>query len=689
MIRDLKIDVTAAGKSNAMLSRTKTFVLSLLLGLVAAGCVSGGLGGLGGIGGTQSERRAESNAQDGRHADAASAYIGLATDATGGERDRLTLLAVEQWLFAGDGRRARSALRSVNTPASGELLWLWSADSAALSLWEGKPDNALALLEPLSREPMPASYRARIEALRADAWFQKGEPARAVNLYMQRENWLTGSRAINANRERLWAGIRVSDVQALREAADASTDPMARGWLALGALANATSQRGIGWGNGLQRWQLEFDDHPAFGVLDEVTVDDDTLLEYPRQIALLLPLSASNQAAGQAIKNGFLGAYFAALGGVETDQQIRLYDINASGDVGRSYEQAIADGAEFVVGPLLRDNVAALADELMLPVPVLGLNYLPDDRIAPPGFYQFALAPEDEAAAAARRAIAEQGPRAVALVPENEWGRRVLSSFATEFEGLGGTLLDYQSYEPNAQDFSFEIEKLMALTGSVQRYTRLRANIGGPLQFDPRRRQDINAVFLAADAKSGRLLKSQLKFHYAGDLPVYSTSFIHSMDGRSNSDLNGIRFADAPWVVGSASQLQDFPSTYKDYWPTQRRLARLHAMGFDAYQLVTELFAARESAMTEISGATGELFLTSDRRIHRRPAWAQFEGGEPVPLRPVAYDGDGADGVLREDESLDDDFMEDRPLDLEETDQDVIGFNNRQPRKEQPIDANL
>ena len=98
-----------------------------------------------------------------------------------------------------------------------------------------------------------------------------------------------------------------------------------------------------------------------------------------------------------------------------------------------------------------------------------------------------------------------------------------------------------------------DIEGLMALTQSVQRYQRLRANIGGPLQFDPRRRQDADFVFLAANANAGRLLKSQLKFHYAGDLPVYSTSFIYSMDGRSDADLNGVMFAD----IENARQITD------------------------------------------------------------------------------------------------------------------------------------
>jgi hypothetical protein len=277
-------------------------------------------------------------------------------------------------------------------------------------------------------------------------------------------------------------------------------------------------------------------------------------------------------------------------------------------------------------------------------VPVLTLNYLPDDTLAPPGLYQFALAPEDEARSVADRAIADGYARAVALVPNNDWGRRVLSSFSTEFEALGGTLLDYRSYTPGIQDFSNTIEDLMGLSGSVRRYQRLRANLGGPLQFDPRRRQDSEFIFLATDAPAGRLLKSQLKFHYSGDLPVYSTSSINAMDGRSNADLNGIMFADTPWIVTPQSWIRHLPPMYEQFWPAERRLGRLHAMGYDAYQLIAALFAARTGPMQEIDGATGKLFLDRDGRVHRRLAWAQFQNGEVVAL-PEA---DRAGGPIRD-----------------------------------------
>jgi outer membrane PBP1 activator LpoA protein len=601
----------------------------LILVLVVAGCETTGFGGLGSVSG---EGRAERLARNGDHAEAAGAYIGLASEAMGSEHDRLTMLAVEQWLNAGDTVRAQNAFQNVQRPEGGELLWLWKANSASFSLYDGDPDAALNLLEPLSREPLDEKNRLRVEALRADSWFQKGDPARAVELMQQREAWLNRSRDIEQSRLRLWQGILKSDAENLRAGADRSRDPDVHGWLTLGALALATGQQGIGWSNGIVRWRRSNARHPAMTVLDELSMSPEEALTYPRQIALLLPLSGNARSAGKAIQNGFLGAYFATAGGLDDRQTVRVYDINTEGGAGAAYSTAVSEGAEFVVGPLLRRNVNELANDILVPVPVLTLNYLSDETLAPPGLYQFALSPEDEAASAAERALADGYTRALALVPNNEWGRRVFTSFATNFEALGGTVLDSRSYATGNPDFSKTIEDLMSLSGSVRRYQRLRANIGGPLQFDPRRRQDAELIFLAADAAAGRLLKSQLKFHYSGDLPVYSTSSIYAMDGRSDSDLNGVMFADTPWIISPQPWIEQLPDLYEKYWPEQRRLGRLHAMGHDAYHLVGSLFDVNDNTFDVVDGASGRLFLDRDGRVHRRMAWAQFQQGKPVAL---------------------------------------------------------
>ena len=611
------------------------------------------------------ERRAERLAQNGQHDDAAGAYIGLAATADIGERDRLTLLAVEQWLDAGDVSRARRALSSVQQPSTGALLAIWNTNNAALSLYRGDADVALATLEPMSRQPLSLRDRLRVEALRADAWIQKQDPARAVELMSQRETWLNSSREIERNRNRLWQGLLFSNPQVLRAAAQLATNDETKGWLTLGSLAASTGQQGVGWSNGIARWRDANPRHPALAVIGEVEAFDHELLGYPRQVALLLPLSGRSGAAGKAIQNGFLGAYFATAGALDDRQSVRIYDVNSEGGASAAYQTAVADGAEFVVGPLLKKSVTELANDILVPVPVLTLNYLPDDTLAPPGLYQFALAPEDEAASAAVRALGDGYTRAVALVPSNDWGRRVLQSFATEFEGLGGTLLDYRSYAPDKQDFSIEIENLMGLSGSVQRYERMRANIGGNLQFDPRRRQDAEFIFVAAAAGPARLLKSQLKFHYSGDLPAYSTSSVNSLDGRSNSDLNGIMFADTPWLIDPQPWIRYLPSIYAEYWPEERRLGRLHAMGYDAYNLIASLYANRNNDLVELDGATGHLSLDQQGRVHRRLAWAQFQRGQAVALPDQEDVGGPIQDISEEGLLIVPDAADDAPWDPE------------------------
>ena len=601
------------------------WLLLAALALLIQGCATTGPSG----GMSQGERRAVELAVEGRHDEAAGQYIGLASSAAGPERDRLTLLAVEQWLDAGDGRRARSAMADVAPPTDPAIRAIWDSNRAALLLWEGRPDAALDLLRRLAAQPLPTDRRIRVESLRGDAWFQKSDPVRAVNLYLQLEQSLDDEPRILAVRQRLWAGLLVSNPQIMRASSQFASSDIIRGWLTLGSLAVTTGQQGIGWNSGLASWQGEYPAHPGQSVIEMLEGIDPGLFEYPRQVALLLPLSGERATLGDAIQNGFMASYYRTSTALPEAQQIRVYDIVSAGSAGAAYERAVNDGAEFVVGPLLRGSVAGVASRGVLPVPVLTLNNLPDNLSAPVGLYQFALSPEDEAAAAAQRAILDGKMRGVALIPNSDWGRRLLAAFVDEYEVLGGTLLEHRYYTPTDQDFAFEIQNLMGLALSQQRFERLRANIGGTIQFDPRRRGDAEFVFIAADARVGRLLKSQLKFHYSGDLPVYATSRIYARDGRSNSDLNGVGFADTPWTIDPQASLADLPATFSEYWPDQQSLllSRLHAMGYDAYLLANALYNGGSLPATQ--GSTGLLYIDETGKIRRQLPWAEFENGTP------------------------------------------------------------
>jgi outer membrane PBP1 activator LpoA protein len=137
------------------------------------------------------------------------------------------------------------------------------------------------------------------------------------------------------------------------------------------------------------------------------------------------------------------------------------------------------------------------------------------------------------------------------------------------------------------------------------------------------------------------------------------------MDGRSNSDLNGVMFADTPWVVDPQSWIAELPGAYAKYWPEERRLARLHAMGYDAYNLIAALFAVRSGQTVDLDGATGTLFLDSNGRVHRRLAWAQFQGGDIVALPRSSAGGGPILDVSDEAEVVQPETADESPWDAE------------------------
>ena len=65
------------------------------------------------------------------------------------------------------------------------------------------------------------------------------------------------------------------------------------------------------------------------------------------------------------------------------------------------YREAQADGVDWVIGPLERDQVTRLANLGEIPLPTLALNYTDQMTQADQTLFQFGLAPEDEARSAA------------------------------------------------------------------------------------------------------------------------------------------------------------------------------------------------------------------------------------------------------------------------------------------------
>jgi hypothetical protein len=577
--------------------------------------------------------------QAGKYAEAATLGEKLAAGAQPSQRNEFLVSAAEDWQLAGNSARSWAVVREVHEktlyPALQARLEIVKA---SLYLADHQPQMALQRLK-FALTPLPPELKAKALLVRGQVHVALGDLPAAVEDWTERETYLPiGSPEITANRDLIWNTLNETHTPYDVNKLPAGITPTARGWLELADIERTSWQQPEKFLDQIKQWQSKYPDHPAEQKLvPDLIAKQQALTSFPPKIAVLLPLSGNYQSPADAVRDGLMAAYYQV--GGSTPPNITLYDSGitaASAQAG--YQKAVADGADIVIGPLTKDAVAGLAAQPSLPVPVLALNYLDNGRGGPNGFYQFGLLPEGEAEQVAERAVAEGRMRAEALVANDELGARMFNAFSVRFTALGGVILGMQTYPPNArpEDLTGVLAQLLNLDASDDREQRLASTIGTHLEFEPRRRQDVQFIFLAANARDARTVQPQIAYNHAEDVPVYSTSRVYELDANvDNTVLNGITFDDMPWTLEESGSVADMRTALARDWPNNfPGNSRLYALGFDAYRLVPLLYNTHGIAQA-VQGVTGLLSMDPDGRVHRRLDWADFDDGNVDLLAPV------------------------------------------------------
>lgn len=343
------------------------------------------------------------------------------------------------------------------------------------------------------------------------------------------------------------------------------------------------------------------------------------------RIALLVPVTGPLAAAGESVRDGFLTAYYQMP--AKQRPTVRVYDTSGAA-MADLIARAVRWGAGLIVGPLTRQAVAAAAADPKPRPPLLALNFLPAGSPASSRFYQFALSPTAEARMVARRVLADGHREGIAIVPQGEWGTRVLNAFTRQLQAGGGTLLASARIDTSRADYSGPLERVLLIRQSRERLRRLESLLGVPLAFTLRRRGDIQFIFTPAPPGVERLLLPQLRFYYVGGVSDYSISEAFAPDPAANQDLNGLQFPSTPWMLGDplanavrAAAARAWPAGGPDR-------GRLFAFGFDANRLAVALLRAGRPAMLDLNGLSGRLSLAPDGRVHRQLTWARLQNGE-------------------------------------------------------------
>ncbi len=561
-------------------------ILALLLILFIAGCAS-----TGGVTELPPEvRGADQLLASGHAREAAQSYAAQAAAASGALHDLLEVRAADAWQVAGDSQSARRAFADVNPKhLAGEDAMRFRLLSAEFIIADGHAAQAVGYLN-VADVAIPLTLRARWHRAHATALEAIGDRFGAAAQLALLEP-LQSRRDAAATRKHIQTLLAALDDASLAHGSAALPlgHPL---YVHAGRMLTA---RGLALPHPYTRGAGFPSDH------SRPPADEDGYRP-PLKLALLLPTSGSVAIAAFAVRDGFMTAYYA-----ESRRRPEIHEYDSADNAGgaiAAYRKAVEDGNDFVVGPLGREQVAALFKQSDAPVPILALNRSAES--APPGSVSFSLAPEDEGVAAAERLLRKGLRRTIAFTARDDNAVRALAAFREAYAQRGGSIVAEAVISDAGPNYASILRAALDKSGD---------------QYD--------AVFLALKAPAARLLATQLSSNGFRAVPRVSTSLILSGGGnaRLDQELDGIEYPELAWLLHQVNGLPDSATLGSRLPSAHGGGARLFAFGADAFRLAAYLESLATDPQAVVRGATGDLRVDGFGNVLRDSDWAVFSGG--------------------------------------------------------------
>jgi len=528
----------------------------------------------------------------------------------------------------GASQEVRRLKADTLTDKQTQTLYLIEAD---YQLKHGKPYEALLALGKIKNpeRDLNTDEFKRYEKIKMHAYAQNNQMAKSLMIALKRYQQ---SPASDTRMITLWYELQNLPLKTLNHLTSRyHNDNYFTGWLRLAIIAKEFSNHTHKLANALIAWQQQFPDHPGNRLIanhkDLTTLQNS---QPPTQIAVLVPETGPLSTLGQMIIAGVMKAYFST---PKNDRiALRFYD-SQTGSIEDTYATALNNGAEAVIGPMTRANVKALSGDIS--VPTIALNYTDTGA---QNLIQFGLSPTQEAKQAASHAWQYGVSRVASITPNSDWGQNVAQAFSNQWQSFSGAIIP-ASLRFKPTNLKQQIANLLGVEAAYQRADTVKDAIkyarNQYIRFIPRRRQDINGIFLAGTPSQAKTITPLLKFYFAGNLPTFATSSIYRPGSSKayNHDLNGIYFCDSPLLISTAPSMINERQQVKKLWPNAyTHYARLYALGVDSYQLARNEKRVLTLPYFGLQGISGRLYLHANQQIYRQLSWAKMTDGQPKPV---------------------------------------------------------
>lgn len=457
--------------------------------------------------------------------------------------------------------------------------------------------------------------------------------------------------------EQIWTWLQHLSVNELKQAQ--SKPNRLQPWLQLSMILQLYGLKSSELVEQVAYWQQRYQNHPLALNLPKELQDSLSLQSIAAtKVAVLLPLTGRLSTQGLALKEGILAAYLSNIEAAkiaessltevpaqnsEQYRQIRFFDSNL-----KSTEElnALVQDFDLVIGPLLKENIASLADVLPSDKIMLALNRLdslPAKSASAPTtnninslslrkeHYFFALAPEDEAQQLAQYIIQKGFKRPIIFTADNSVTSRMTDTFVETWLANNDEMRHPGiAVFSDSKDMREQVEGLLDVAQSKARIKQMENVADVEVFAEERNRQDIDVIILFANPEQTELLnpiiEASLTPSAGHSLSVFASSRSYSLELTKNSlrDLRNLTFSDMPWMLPE-NPWRTLAEQTADLWPQrQDSLLRLFAMGYDAYELIANLRQLQQLPQVSKSALTGKLNITEDGVLHRALPLAQI-----------------------------------------------------------------
>ncbi|QDE29809.1 MULTISPECIES: penicillin-binding protein activator [Shewanella] len=607
-----------------MLKRLNTtkFVCALIFSVLVASCAT-----------QKQQDNVEASASLVAAEHPAKIYLAQATKSSLPEkRDRYLLLAAHAYINDGNFNAATNVLTSMQK----SMVNVQSLQAEHIYLRARiaeKTTNSQAALDILQYPPhwqLPRWQMASYHQFKAKLYKHTQQPIEQVKQLSLLSNYLPKSETAALNNV-IWKLLQPLHEETVQAFMRDQSNPIFSGWLQLTYIAKHYAVEPSQLVRYLGEWQRNNPYHPAAMKLPN---DLEKALNAkpfrPQNIAILLPLTGPRAAVAEPIRQGLLSSY---LSDFDSNVSLNFYDTQQG--VTGAYQQAIAKGAEFIIGPLLPNEVEELQkinDKQKTTVPQLYLNQT--DTFTPQAnLFYFSLSPAQEASDAAQKLFNDGVKLPLLLASNDSIGKRMAESFNQAWLALTNNTVEVHYYDAGDQ-MKLTVQEALGVKDSQARIARMRELLGSRLEADFRSRQDIDAIYMISGSQDLALLKPFLDVNFSvfsEPVALYTTSRsrLENESAQSSQELNNLMISDVPWLMQSNDETQMVAELWSGWNNSQKRL---YVMGFDALELVNRLAQMRAFPGYQFMGRSGALSVKPNGVIDRQLSWGLYTKGQLTPL---------------------------------------------------------